>query len=169
MSRYQRDFAGIPSRAEATGMDPNFQEGNPYGGMRMRGGRGRAAYGAHRWDREPDLETWGSFHGVHGPGRPFGGSRSRRPDPHPEWEISGGMRNPFTDERQQRDFDSRSRLPERSGPPPRYGRDLERREGGPIDRSWSPARGFRPGYSNRGVTDAGYSEGWARGPMRGAR
>jgi hypothetical protein len=44
-----------------------------------------------------------------------------------------------------------------------------RRRGDHAPGLWTPRGDFRPEYGNRGLTDAGYSEGWARGPMRGAR
>jgi hypothetical protein len=167
MTRYQRDFAGIRGAGEARGMDPNFRNG--YGGMRMGGGNGRAPYGAYRWDRARDLETWGGFEGWGPDGRGRGGAGRGRPEFHPDVEQRGGLRSPYGDERILREFNTRSPELSRNRGRTRYGGEMEPRERGPVDRPWSPQRDFRPEYSNRGVTDAGYSEGWARGPMPGAR
>jgi hypothetical protein len=160
MARYQRDFVGIRGEGRAEGMDPNFR--GAYGGMRMGGGHGRAPYGAHRWDRAHDLQAWGGFQGR----GHEGGSRGR-PEFRPEWEQRGGLRSPYGDERVLRDFNSHS--PDVRWHRGGYGREMERRDSGPVDRPWNTERDFRQGYSNRGITDAGYSEGWARGPMRGTR
>lgn len=147
--RYVDEFAGIPAGFRRPGgQDPNYRDG--YAGMRMGGGGGRAPYGAHRMWREHDLETAGGFHGAHD----FHDGPNRLPDP--RWEREG-MGIPHL-----RRLESGSRRE-------RYGGDLERRVQRRPEPGWAPDRGYRPGYTNRGLTEAGYGEGWARGPMRGAR
>jgi len=162
MERYEDEFMGIPGGfAEARGLDPNYRDG--YGGMRMRGGNGRAAYGDHRLMRAQDLETEGGFGGIH----PI------RDDGYLEriagrWEDEGGVGDPFANPRLLRDFNAHS--PEYGPPRPfRYDQEMEGSQRRMRERDWSPRRAYREGYTNRGVTDAGYSEGWAYGPMRGAR
>jgi len=164
MGRFQKDFAGISGDVETRGLDPNYR--GPYGGMRMEGGGGRAAYGAHRWIRSQDLETWGGFDGVDG-----GQDGRGTPELHPEWEESGSVRGPGREERIIRDFNANS--PELSeevrGARDQPEAEQVRDDRGHVERDWSPPRGFRQGYSNRGITDAGYSEGWARRTNRGGR
>ena len=160
MSRYSTDFEGIPGGfAAPTGMDPNYRDG--YHGMRMHGDAGQAAYGAHRRAHRHDLETAGGFDGIHDA-------------PEFDWVASepttglGGVRDPFTDEEFLRDFDSRGQRfapdPQRRSSdralPLRHGQDWEYPD---------ETEPYNPRYSNRGMPPGGYGEGWARGPMRGAR
>ncbi|MEX2584360.1 MAG: hypothetical protein WD766_13915 [Gemmatimonadota bacterium] len=161
MARYEREFSGMPAYFRgAQGMDPNYVEG--YHGMRMQGGRGRAAYGAHRYQQREDLGTEGGYGGIHGRG-----GAERYPRLHPEWEESGGVRDPYRNRGMMQDFNSRS--PSFARPPSRYDREIDERQRFLPERQWMPRGTYRPGYTNRGITDAGYSEGWAFGPMRGAR
>ncbi|MEX2571150.1 MAG: hypothetical protein WD737_07570 [Gemmatimonadota bacterium] len=163
MARYEREFMGIPAEfTEARGMDPNHS--GHYRGMRMGSGQGRAAYGAHRLVHERDLGTEGGFAGLHGRSDD---ARARPFDP--RWNDHGGVGDPSRRGRLLHDFNANSPMYARPSPRPRYGRELERRERFLLERAWLPSRQYRPGYSNRGMTEGGYSEGWARGPMRGAR
>jgi hypothetical protein len=157
MARYESDFSGIGGGfGRPRGRDPNYRDG--YQGMRMSGGRGRAAYGSHRMWRAEDLEDAGGFAGIHG-GHPDRRQRGRDPQ--------SGVHDPFNDPAFLRQFNAYG--PHSQGPRRGYGHEMVRRDSYPAERSWSPPRLYRPGYTNRGITDAGYSEGWARGPMRGAR
>jgi hypothetical protein len=161
MARYETEYQGIPAAfAEARGLDPNYRDG--YWGMRMTGGGGRAAYGMLRARLSQDLETAGGFGGIHGHSdRAQIRSRYGR-------EESGGVRDPFRDLDFIRDFNARS---------PMYDGDRrsgERYPAGPRDqiaheRSWSPNRTEDGHYGDRSISEGGYGEVWARGPMRGAR
>lgn len=164
MARYEREFFGMPGEfRESRGLDPNYVDG--YHGMRMGGGYGRAAYGSHRLMRERDLETEGGYYGtLRDPRSPGGAYDPRWMDP--RWERSDSGHSPYDARRAIQDFNSHS--PEFAGPPPRLRYDADVR-GRDLEPSWGPQRSFRRGYTNRGITDAGYSEGWARGPMRGSR
>ena len=160
MARYATDFEGIPGGfAAPTGMDPNYRDG--YHGMRMRADPRQAAYGAHRRTRRSDLGTAGGFDGIHD--APEFDWITPGPDGSP-----GGVRDPFTDDEFLRDFDARG---QRYAPDPASSstdRELPVRQA----RDWERPHGMDPhetGYSNRGMPPAGYGEGWARGPMRGAR
>lgn len=65
MTRYIREFEGIPSEMTTPGgLDPNYRDG--YQGMRMRTGPGQAAYGAYRFLHRAELGTVGGFEGIHG-------------------------------------------------------------------------------------------------------
>ena len=162
MARYETDFIGMPGLfRNPSGLDPNYSGG--YGGMRMAGGGGRAAYGSHRLFHQRDLETEGGFRGIHG-----GAGRGGRQRFDPTWEVRGGVRDHYRDGGVLREFNANS--PQFAGPiRGRYDREMGDRQRFLPERQWSPPRTYRPGYSNRGMTDAGYSEGWAFGPMRGAR
>ncbi len=156
MARDKRQDGG---QEPITYQDPNYDE-NGYWGMRMRGSRGRAAYGWYRRDWADDLETAGGFGGIHGPSQYVGG-----PKGDPAWE-EGGISVPHRDIRVIRDFNSNSPMFDGDATP---GNSLISPQNQPPVRSWERRAGFRGMYSDRGLTDAGYSEGWARGPMRGAR
>jgi hypothetical protein len=161
MARYEREFSGMPALfTSPRGLDPNFEDG--YGGMRMSGGRGRAAYGAHRFGHRYDLETEGGFGGIHG------GSAQRGYRRDPAWEAHGGVVDPYMGRRPLDDFNAMS--PRYAGPRRyRYDSGMDDRQRHLPEPRWTPSRAYRSGYTNRGVTDAGYSEGWAFGPMRGSR
>jgi hypothetical protein len=151
MARYEMDFVGTRAVfGEPRGLDPNYRGG--YGGMRMRGGWGRAPYGAHRFARAADLETAGGYGGMYGGG-------SRPPRPRAEWEERGRVRDSFRDRAMIEDFNAHSPGLARGGRPQAagYGHELER------------GTRYRPEYSNRGTGPAGFGEGWGRGPMRGGR
>lgn len=100
MTRYEREFEGISSDAiPAEGQDPNFRDG--YHGMRMTGGNGQAAYGAHRLLRRDDLESMGGYTGIHGPDGSTPDEDRRRD------ERGGGGVHRLDDPEFLRDFDSR--------------------------------------------------------------
>ena len=166
MARYVDDFQGIIGHdLPGRGMDPNYR--GAYGGMRMAGGGYQAAYGRYRLGHAEDFGGSGGFRGRYGGatgpgiGRPRGGGPGRYDR---EWS-GGGVRNIRYDRELLHEFNANSPALRRGG---RY--DMEHLR--PLPRGvapWSRGRGERPDYSNRGVSDAGYSEGWAWGPMRGAR
>ena len=158
MARYEEEFAGMPARARPpTGVDPNFRGG--YGGMRMHGGYGRAAYGAHRMDHLHDLEGSGGYGGIHPGGPP---QRWRGYDR--DWHEMGGVRR-FRDPHFLHEYNANSPALRRRG----YGAEMEPvREPWPVQ-TWEHQGRYRPGYSNRGMSDGGYSEPWAHFPMRGGR
>lgn len=162
MTRYIRDFMGIPAApTQAHGQDPNYAE--YYRGMRMISRDGRAGYGAHRLVHQRDLETEGGFHGhYHDP--QYRGGR----DFDPRWEMIGGVEDAQTHARLLREFNASGPFYADPEQPGAYS-EAVRRRGDHAPELWTPRGDFRPEYGNRGLTDAGYSEGWARGPMRGAR
>lgn len=169
MARYVDDYRGIIGHdVPGRGMDPNYRGG--YEGMRMRGGPSQAEYGWYRALHPGDFAGAGGSGGF-GPRRgPLGlppaearmGPTRGPQGPHGWGE--GGVRNSRYDRELLHDFNANS--PALARERGRY--DLEQRR--PLPRGVSPWRtANRPGYSNRGMSDAGYSEGWAWGPMRGAR
>jgi hypothetical protein len=161
MTRFDRDFEGIPASAVLTeGLDPNYRGG--YRGMRMTASSGQAAYGAHRLSHIRDLETAGGFGGIHGPNELDDGGSLLPPGGH-----TGGVR-PFSDAEMMRDFDSRGEryATDRYGPHPQESRAPSDSEG--VE-DWTLARPHEPDYGNRGMPPAGFSESWARGPMPGSR
>ena len=155
MARYVDDYQGISGhRDRARGMDPNYRGG--YGGMRMRAEEGQAAYGAYRVTHPQAFQGSGGVAGRyaprHGSGRPERGQGGYDR----EWG-GGGVRELRRDPDAMREFNARSPMLRDRG----Y--DREQR---PLGRG--PERD-RFGYSNRGISSAGYAESWAWGPMRGAR
>jgi hypothetical protein len=152
MARYVDEYQGIAARdMPARGMDPNFR--GAYGGMRMHGGPYQAEYGRHRMRHPGDFERWGGA---------MGAGERRMPRGAADWR--GGVRDIRYDRELLHDFNANSPALQRG----RGGRDLEPRR--PLPRGIAPwSRPGRAGYSNRGISDGGYSEGWAWGPMRGAR
>ncbi len=162
MARYEKEFMGMPANFEgASGLDPNF--GDYYRGMRMGSDGRRAAYGAHRLVRRQDLGTEGGFFGRFG-GRP-GGAR----DYDPRWERDGMVHDSAEDPGLLHHYNANSpRFAEPHGDEEAH-RRAERNEKMLPEPAWMARRAYNPRYSNRGVSDAGYSEGWAHGPMRGAR
>jgi len=156
MSEQIEEFVGIAAVfREPTGLDPNFDGG--YRGMRMGAGWGRAAYGAHRRDREWDLESVGGFGGIHpSSGPPVGEQR---------WEEHGRVAPAFDEPGLLRDFNAASPALESTS----EAGALERREKVLPERPWMPQGVAQPGYGNRGLAPGGYSEAWARWPMRGGR
>jgi len=167
MTRYQHEFMGIPAGSwTPRGMDPNYRGG--YRGMRMRGDDRQAAYGWHRWTHEEDFAGSGGFLGrVDRPLRPSGEGGYRRPPAayDRDWE-GGGVRDLRRDPRAMREFNANSPAlhPEEGYGPARYD-DFARRRG-PLPGHY---HGERFDYANRGLSSGGYGEGWAWGPMRGAR
>jgi hypothetical protein len=161
MTRYEKDFVGIPATdVTPEGLDPNYRDG--YQGMRMSAKDGQAAYGAHRLSHQRDLETAGGFGGVHGSnGLPH--NRSVLPPA----GHTGGVR-PFSDPELMRDFDSRGQrfATDRYGTTP--GDELHPADADKVE-DWTLARPHEPDSRDRGVPPAGFSEGWARGPMPGSR
>lgn len=158
MTRYERDFLGIPAGfGTPEGLDPNYLNG--YLGMRMRAHERQAAYGDHRLTHRSDLAGAGGFDGIH-PRRRLG---RRRPTGRPQ-PVDGRVADPFRDDQFLADFDARRT---------RYAGEPEGRLA--LDRTQRSARVqpadrlYRGGYANRGIPPAGFSEGWARGPMRGSR
>lgn len=179
MARYVDDYRGIIGHdTAARGMDPNYSGG--YRGMRMGGSGYQAAYGRYRLEHAEDFGGSGGFRGRSGPASLAGGGRTRAPhgvaryDREMEarrahgydsgWE-SGGVRDLRYDRDLLREFNANSPGLRTGG---RYDREHVRRLPHGVA-PWSRGRGNWEEYSNRGLTDAGYSEGWARGPMRGAR
>lgn len=164
MARYVDDYQGIVGHDVAPrGMDPNYRGG--YGGMRMGGGRAQAEYGWYRMRHPDDFEGSGGFAG-------FSGRYDRAMKPRQLYHGAvqhggrgdGGVRSLRYDRELLRDFNANS--PALSRERGRY--DVEQRR--PLPRGISPwSRRQEPGYSNRGIVDAGYAEGWAWGPMPGAR
>lgn len=160
MARYESEFAGLSAGfRQPSGADPNYRGG--YRGMRMWGGEGTAPYGGHRYRHQGDLGGSGGWSGIHPHYEP---RMSRVYDA--EQRRSGVRR--FGDPRLMHDFNAsspayRGRRPQWSGEEFRP----TRREG--SDRDWDVDRRYRGGYSNRGVGEGGYSEPWARFPMRGGR
>lgn len=152
MARYVDEYQGIAARdMRARGMDPNFR--GAYGGMRMQGGPYQAQYGRYRMRHPGDFEGSGGLLGA-------GERRISRGGFDPG---NGGVRNLRYDRELLHDFNANSPALQRG-----VGRDLEPRR--PVPRAVAPwSRPGRAGYSNRGISDGGYSEGWAWGPMRGAR
>lgn len=169
MARYVDDYQGIVGHdVPPRGMDPNFR--GVYGGMRMRGGRGQAEYGRYRLQHPEDFGGSGGFagrYGAHGvaPGRRREVPREPGVGYGREWG-SGGVREIRYDRELLHDFNANSpALEPRRGPYDVDTRSRLRRGVAP----WSRGPGGHPWYSNRGISDAGYSEGWAWGPMRGSR
>lgn len=177
MARYVDDYRGIIGHHTApAGMDPNY--GGRYRGMRMDGSGYQAAYGRYRLEHAEDFGGSGGFRGrsawapVSGGGRrggtPAGARYARELEGAGRYDTgwgTGGVRDLRYDRELLREFNANSPALQRGG---RYDREHLRR----LPRGvapWSRARGNWEEYSNRGVTDAGYSEGWAWGPMRGAR
>lgn len=157
MARYENEFNGIPARfSEPHGADPNYTGG--YGGMRMRGWGGRAPYGEHRAHHLDDLGGSGGFGGIHRGVQPVPARGYDR-----EWQEETDQR-PFRNQRMMREFNSNSPALRRG-----YGREMEGPRERAPQRDWAIQRGYRQGYSNRGMSDAGFSENWARFPMRGGR
>ncbi len=158
MARYIDD----PDRQEPTvghSADPNYDDGG-YWGMRMRRSPGLAAYGWYRRDWSDDLETAGGFGGIHGPIEYRGGPRGEA-----SWE-EGGVVEADRDLRVIRDFNARSPMYEGDAT---TGNHLVLSDETGSVRPWE-VRGLYSGeYTDRGLTDAGFSEGWARGPVPGAR
>lgn len=162
MARYVDEYQGISAHDEPPrGMDPNYRGG--YGGMRTRGGHGQAAYGRYRMGHADDLGGERGPFGMYGGRGMYTGEYEAgydRPAPRGYdrgyqgrgydrgWQ--GGGVHGYADDRMV------------WGRGPGYDRDM----GGPPR---GHERGYWPGYSNRGLSRGGYSEGWAWGPMRGAR
>lgn len=155
MARYEYEFNGITARfVEPDGLDPNYRRG--YGGMRMRGRDGRAPYGSHRLTHPIDLDGSGGFGGIH---EERGGAAREG------WDWGEGQGH-FGQRRQERLRSFNANSPGLEGG---YASDRDRRERRAPERTWAVPRTYRPGYSNRGMPDPGYSEAWARFPMRGGR
>ena len=153
MARYEYEFSGIPARfVEPSGMDPNYRGG--YRGMRMSGRDGRAPYGSHRIAHPGDMEGWGGFGGIHEGRVPTAG-----------WDWGEGHSH-YGARRTQliREFNANSPALRRQSPS-----DEDRRQRQLPERDWAVPRNYRPGYSNRGLSDSGFGESWARFPMRGGR
>lgn len=165
MARYYDDFQGIIGHdLPGRGMDPNYR--GAYRGMRMGGDRYQAAYGRYRLSHADDFGGSGGFRGRYGVHpAPRGGWPARQGrELFEQGRGGGGVRDLRYDRELLHEFNANSPSLERGG---RYDRGHLQ----PLPRGaapWSRGRG-QMGYSNRGMSDAGYSEGWAWGPMRGAR
>lgn len=163
MARYEHEFMGIPGDPRGgRGMDPNHRGG--YGGMRMHGDDRQGAYGWHRWTHEEDFRGSGGFLGDRD--RPprlggEGGFRRPREEYNRGWG-SGGVRDLRHDREALREFNARS-------PGLRYGAEYDRPDFRRRGRGPGHFQGDRFDYANRGLSAGGYGEGWAFGPMRGAR
>lgn len=157
MARYVDDYQGISGQFERPrGIDPNYR--GPYRGMRMRSEPGQAAYGRHRLTHPEDFEGSGGFLGRYGRRGLYTG----------EFEAGyggqgggGGVRDLRRDRQALREFNANS--PQLRGEQG-YDRDARPRR----EPRFPHPRYDRPDYANRGIA-GGYSEGWAWGPMRGAR
>lgn len=162
MARYTDEYEGITGGFRPPrGLDPNYRGG--YHGMRMEGGPEQAEYGRYRLRHRDDFQGVGGFDG--GYSGYYGGRRERSaPDHYPEREW-GGLRDPRYDREFIRDFNANSPVLRRGG---RYGSEMERGRG-PDDAPGRTHWGYDPRYANRGLSSSGFGEGWARGPMRGAR
>lgn len=170
MARYQEEFMGIPGGpGTPRGMDPNYRGG--YRGMRMHGDARQGAYGWHRWTHEEDFAGSGGFLGrVDRPqGPPREGGYRRPPGAYDREWGGGGVRDLRHDPRAMREFNAESPAlhPEERHGRPRYD-DFARRPG-PRRPMPGHYQGERFDYANRGLSSGGYGEGWAWGPMRGAR
>lgn len=163
MARYTDEYEGITGGfRQPRGMDPNFRGG--YQGMRMGGGPNQAEYGRYRMRHPGDFQGSGGYQGGYGAYYTGEGGRYAA-DYRPEWH-GGGLRDPRYDRGLMHDFNANS--PMLRSYRGRYGRDMERpRHAG--EAPGSTHQGYDPRYANRGVSSSGFSEGWARGPMRGAR
>lgn len=167
MARYSHEFMDMEAdpRGWRGGADPNYRGG--YRGARMHGDHQQAAYGWHRWRHETDLEGSGGYMGRYDqPERSMreGGWRPPHRGYDAGWE-GGGVRDLRHDPRAMRDFNAHS-------PVVRYGGDYgrPRYDDGPRGRRLpGHYQGERFDYANRGIGSGGYGEGWAWGPMRGAR
>ncbi len=164
MPRYARDFQGIPARIEgASGMDPNHRDG--YHGMRMVSGRGQAPYGWHRYTHEADFEGSGGFRGRYGGGPAGRDDRFSNSRPRYDSELrgGGGVHDWRYDTEYLRDFNANSTRFREGGGWGAGGRPSGGSRAGRYD------GGFRWGGPQRGLSEGGYGEPWAWGPMRGAR
>lgn len=172
MPRYQDDFGGITGNpGRGRGMDPNHREG--YQGMRMHATHGQSAYGWHRWTHPLDFESSGGFIGR------YAGDyhdRPRRISPQAGREFDtrggGGVYDMVREPEHLRMYNAESiRFRDEGrgarGGAGRYANDY-RGAGLPRGRSGYDNR-FLRGYTNRGRNEAGYTESWTWGPMRGAR
>lgn len=137
MASFKDDFIGISADpGEAQGSDPNFRNG--YGGMRMTGRDGRAAYGAHRIRRAADPRGWV------GENRIVAGSEPIRLGRSGESAAASGLAR-----RRKGVRDTVTRPSEEMA---RRRTELMRRR--------------RPGYSNRGLSEGGFSERKSSSPLR---
>lgn len=176
MARYENEYLGYYSDAgRARGADPNHRGGN-YRGMRTWGGEGQAPYGAYRMRHPQDFEGSGGRYGRYGGGpaystefeNAYGGYVSRGYDR--EWQ-GGGVHDPRYDVEYLRDFNAysprfRGYDRDQMGGRSRYDLPYGGHAGDQLSARY---RNYRIGYANRGLSSGGYSEGWAWGPMRGAR
>lgn len=173
MARYVDDYHGIVGHdTSPDGMDPNYR--GRYRGMRMGGDRHQAAYGWYRLQHPNDFGGSGGFRGrtpagnQHRLGRGDRYDQGARGGPSVRYDAdwqSGGVRNLRYDRELLRDFNANSPALQRAGS---YDDEhLSRLPRGVAP--WSRGRGGWLGGSNRGITEAGYGESWAWGPMRGAR
>lgn len=172
MARYEHEFMGISGDFErGRGMDPNFR-GGAYRGMRMRGSPSQAAYGRYRRTHADELGGEGGFRGQsarQGYGDQYQPGY-RQPPVGWRYDDSyrggGGVHDVRYDREFMRDFNANSPLFRGEGHAREsYERDFRERGGHPVERdSWPKGR-----YANRGLSSSGYSEAWARWPMRGGR
>lgn len=161
MAVYIRDFMGIPAWFNRRGgLDPNY--GDHYRGMRMKRDDRRAAYGSHRMARQQDLGTAGGFYGHSSPaeGQPWPGEFD------PRWELTGSAHGSMKDPNLLRHYNANSPALSESA---RGDRDAEAGDRLLSEPDWMPERDYDPSYSNRGISESGYSDGGKSGPMRGAR
>lgn len=171
MARYERDFMGISANFEqARGMDPNFR-GGAYGGMRTRGAPTQASYGRYRQAHADEMEGQGGPWGYSGR-RGYGGDYQGYRQPPTGWRYDdryrggGGVHDVRYDREFLRDFNTESPAFRGEGHArASYERDYRERGGHPVNRDSRPATR----YANRGLSTSGYSEAWARWPMRGGR
>ncbi|HET8654140.1 MAG TPA: hypothetical protein VFL93_01305 [Longimicrobiaceae bacterium] len=151
MARYVDEYQGIYGDMYRTdGMDPNYR-GGEYRGQRMRGagGSGPAPYGLYRLRHADDLGTEGGFPGLQ---RIEGYGADHR--------LPGRRREPEL-----------LRQSSAHHPALRGGEWAERR-GEDFQRGshpTAPDETYRPGYGEPGMGEGGYTDAWARAPMRGSR
>jgi hypothetical protein len=169
MPRYAHDYQGISARdARPRGLDPNHRDG--YQGMRVRGGRGQAPYGAYRFTHAGDFEGSGGYQGRYA-GDLEGGSGRQRGGYDRLLRASGtggggGVHDWRYDTEYLRQFNSESPRFRQDG---RWGRSGRGSGSGEGARPSGYDGGFRWDYANRGMSRGGYTDSWTWGPMRGSR
>lgn len=165
MARYTDEYQGIHVRTDyAAGADPNYR-GGVYRGQRMYGRGGQAEYGRYRLAHADELGGEGGFQGRLRQIRDYAGDYQRSGRTGYDWGMrgGGGVHDPRYDREHLRDFNANT--PALRSFAGYRGVDYTRGGSHPAGRYDT----FRWRYANRGLTSSGFSEQWARGPMRGSR